>query len=255
MVKPDLSTTFLPDALRAVGSHGRATFTYDRPLEFPPAPEQCGLPPPSPAHVADGVDRNSSWNQIPRADRSTTTASLDEISHVMPAPSPFPLPQGISKPESSRSVRRKRVRGSGHPREQFQCPYCDKVSSENSNLKAHMRLHTGEKPYICQKDSCGKAFRWKSSLSYHQKAVHSNLRPYACQSCDKRFLEARKLQLHLDWCPAVRQSQQVPNRTGEKPSAFLGGVGQSESSAGEPHSHMVAATTLASIAAPSFCQF
>jgi hypothetical protein len=71
-----------------------------------------------------------------------------------------------------------------------------------------MRTHTGETPYACK---CGKRFRWKSSLSYHQKAVHSTLRPHKCRFCAKSFIEARKLQLHLDWCPAARATaHQVP---------------------------------------------
>lgn len=91
-------------------------------------------------------------------------------------------------------------------REVYTCPFrsCNRISSEHSNMKAHMRLHTGERPYVCRVASCRKSFRWKSSLTYHERALHSNARPYQCIPCRKSFVEKRKLRLHHQLCPAVR---------------------------------------------------
>lgn len=91
-------------------------------------------------------------------------------------------------------------------REVYICPFsnCDRISSEHSNMKAHLRLHTGERPYVCRVSTCRKSFRWKSSLTYHERALHSNTRPYQCSGCRKSFVERRKLRLHLQLCPAVR---------------------------------------------------
>ena len=38
-----------------------------------------------------------------------------------------------------------------------------------------MRTHTGEKPYVCPVEFCGKAFTQKVSCVKHQQALHKNV--------------------------------------------------------------------------------
>jgi hypothetical protein len=42
------------------------------------------------------------------------------------------------------------------------CPHCQKKCISNSELQRHVRVHTGEKPFLC--DQCEKGFGKKSNL-------------------------------------------------------------------------------------------
>lgn len=110
------------------------------------------------------------------------------------------------------------------------CSYCNKQLSSKTNLKAHIRIHTGECPFVCEQ--CNRGFKQKIALQDHLKThqepqfgckycsqkftlshglkehekVHSGERPFLCDfaGCTKQYSRSTKLnahkKTHLDTC-------------------------------------------------------
>jgi hypothetical protein len=66
------------------------------------------------------------------------------------------------------------------------CPFhgCAKVVCRTSYLKAHMRLHTRERPFECSMRGCAMRFRWKSNLTRHLRTAHDIVSSPSCSRCD-----------------------------------------------------------------------
>ncbi|KAF9070117.1 hypothetical protein GYMLUDRAFT_141420, partial [Collybiopsis luxurians FD-317 M1] len=54
----------------------------------------------------------------------------------------------------------------------YECSYCGKGFNRPSSLKIHLNSHTGEKPFVCPVEGCGRSFSVLSNMRRHAR-VHN----------------------------------------------------------------------------------
>ncbi|KAJ3857471.1 hypothetical protein EV368DRAFT_77686 [Lentinula lateritia] len=64
--------------------------------------------------------------------------------------------------------------GSVAPPAKYECTYCGKGFNRPSSLKIHLNSHTGEKPFLCPVEGCGRSFSVLSNMRRHARVHNQN---------------------------------------------------------------------------------
>ena len=171
------------DALDA--SHGMLAMSQETPRAiYPPRSDRSSVDSygfPSTHSTSSSISSSgnfSSYYGDSVSDYSTAGSDIESVnSRTLPRPQGLMNSQMPPAPQSMMGQFSSKV--SSSTQKKHKCKVCDKRFTRPSSLQTHMYSHTGEKPFACEVEGCGRHFSVVSNLRRHRKVHRGEARSEA----------------------------------------------------------------------------
>ncbi|TKA78425.1 hypothetical protein B0A55_03058 [Friedmanniomyces simplex] len=151
--------------------------------------DSYGFPSSHSSHGSISSQSSYPYSYASSVSDAASVADYSSANEDLPSSRTLPRPVGLiggnlpPAPQSMMGQFSSKVSSSSQKK--HKCKICDKRFTRPSSLQTHMYSHTGEKPFACEVDGCGRHFSVVSNLRRHRKVHRGEGRDHPSPSDDE----------------------------------------------------------------------